>query len=174
MRDVMQRRKSNCTASGMKRISATSKSVQKLLQRRFLSLLHPLFQRRSVKEKGLRATTAGIACSSSEDLPMPNSQVPREQRLLLAWSRFQEIVHPLLLTAPRLCWDQVDRRLVYYMTIHMPDMPWMNHLAFLVAISTCHARLGVGTVKQRLQVLHRGWNTIFSAYKIAGFADWDP
>jgi len=105
---------------------------------------------------------------------MPKYQVTREQRMLLAWSRFQEIVQPLLLTAPRLSWDQVDRSLVYYMTMHVIDMPWMNHLAFLVAISTCHARLDVRTVKQRLQVLHRGWKTIFSAYKMIDFAEWNP
>src|SRR5439155_20024974 len=50
----------------------------------------------------------------------------------------------------------------------------MNHLAILVAISTCHAQLDVRTVKQRLQVLHRGWETIFSAYKVVGFDAWDP
>jgi hypothetical protein len=105
---------------------------------------------------------------------MPNYRATSQQRMLLAWEQFQEIVHPQLLAAPRLSWDQVDRRLVNYMTIHLTDMPWLNHLAFLVAISTCHARLDVRTVKQRLQVLHRGWKSIFSAYKIADFAGWDP
>jgi hypothetical protein len=105
---------------------------------------------------------------------MPRYRATREQRMSLAWSRFQEIVPPLLLAAPRLSWDQVDRRLVNYMTMHVTDTPWRNPLAFLVAISTCHARLDVRTVKQRLQVLHRGWKTIFSAYTIAGFAEWDP
>ena len=105
---------------------------------------------------------------------MPKYRITAEQRLLLAWSRFQEIVHPLVLTAPRLSWDQVDRRLVHYMNEHVTEMPWINHLAILIAISTCHARLDVRTVKQRLQVLHRGWKTIFSAYEIADFAAWDP
>lgn len=105
---------------------------------------------------------------------MPRYRATKEQRMSLAWLRFQEIVHPLLLAAPRLSWDQVDRRLVNYMTMHMTDMPWINPLAFLVAISTCHARLDVRTVKQRLQVLHRGWKTIFPAYTIAGFPEWDP
>jgi len=60
------------------------------------------------------------------------------------------------------------------MNEHVTDMPWLNHLALLVVISTCHTRIDVRTVKQRLQVLHRGWKTIFSVYKIVSFDAWDP
>jgi hypothetical protein len=105
---------------------------------------------------------------------MPNDRTSFEQRALLAWQHLQQVIDPLLLTAPRLSWDQVDRRLVNYLNAHVVDTAWMNHLSFLVLVSASHTRLDVRTVTQRLQVLHRGWKTIFPAYEISHFTQWDP
>jgi hypothetical protein len=105
---------------------------------------------------------------------MPNDRTSFEQRALLAWQHLQQVIDPLLLTAPRLCWEQVDRRLVNYLNAHVVATAWMNHLAFLVLVSASHTRLDLRTVTQRLQALHRGWKTIFPAYEIRHFTQWDP
>ncbi len=61
-----------------------------------------------------------------------------------------------------------------YVSTHVAGTPWVNHLAFLLAVSICHARLDVKTVEGRLNVLHRRWMTIFQAYGLAHFSEWDP
>jgi hypothetical protein len=80
----------------------------------------------------------------------------------------------MLLTVPRLHWEQVSRKLMNYVNTRAAGTPWVNHLAFLLAVSICHARLDVKTVENRLQVLHRRWTTIFQAYSLVHFTQWDP
>jgi hypothetical protein len=105
---------------------------------------------------------------------MRNLPTNAEQQGSFVWQRFQEVVDPMLLTVPRLHWEQVSRKLMNYVNTHAAGTPWVNHLAFVLAVSICHARLDVKTVENRLQVLHRRWTTIFQAYSLVRFTQWDP
>src|SRR5438045_9740006 len=89
-----------------------------------------------------------------EDSLMRNLSANTEQQGPFVWQRFQEVVDPVLLTVPRLHWEQVSRKLMNYVNTHAAGTPWVNHLAFLLAVSTCTARLDVKTVDSRLDVLH--------------------
>ena len=92
----------------------------------------------------------------------------------LAWQRFQKVVDPLILAAPRITWEQVDWRLMNYLTTKGDGSPWMNHLALLLAISLCHTRIDVDTASRRIRSFHCRWTTIFPAYGLTHFAEWNP
>ncbi len=52
-----------------------------------------------------------------------------EQHTSAVWMRFQKVVHPQVLSAPRISWDQVDRKLKHYINNSVGGTPWVNHLA---------------------------------------------
>ncbi len=97
-----------------------------------------------------------------------------EQQAPIIWEQFQRVIDPQVLRAPRIDWDQIDRRLMSYINRFVAETPWVNHLALLVAVSTCHARLDFRTVKGRLQILHLRWKSIFSSYGLTDFTEWEP
>jgi hypothetical protein len=97
-----------------------------------------------------------------------------EQHTSAVWRRFQEVVHPQVLAAPRISWDQVDWKLKQYITASVDGTPWVNHLAFLLAVLTCHTKLDLKTVKGYLQILHARFKTIFGTYGLTRFSEWDP
>ena len=76
-----------------------------------------------------------------------------EQHPSAAWMRFQEVAHPQVLATPRISWDQVDRKLMNYINTSVADTPWVNHLAFLLAVLTCHAQLNPKSVRNTLEEL---------------------
>ena len=88
--------------------------------------------------------------------------------------RFQEVVHPQVLAAPRISWDQVDRKLMNYINTSVAGSPWVNHLAFLLAVLTCYAQLDRKTVGNTLRSLHCRFETIFRAYGLTHFVQWEP
>lgn len=97
-----------------------------------------------------------------------------EQYPSAVWIRFGEVVHPQVLAAPRISWDQVDRKLINYINTSVADTPWVNHLAFLLTVLTCYAQLDLKTVDTTLRSLHCRFKTIFGAYGLTCFQEWDP
>jgi hypothetical protein len=97
-----------------------------------------------------------------------------EQLTSTAWMRFQEAVQPHVLAAPRISWDQVDRKVMNYINASVAGTPWANHLAFLLAVLTCYAQLDLKTVKNTLSSLHCRFETIFRAYGLTSFTEWNP
>jgi hypothetical protein len=97
-----------------------------------------------------------------------------EQSTSAVWIRFQEVVHPQILAAPRISWDQVDRKLMHYINNSVDGTPWVNHLAFLLAVLICHTQLDLKTVRGYLQGLNARFKTIFQAYGLTRFSEWDP
>lgn len=97
-----------------------------------------------------------------------------EQHISAAWMRFQEVVHPQILAAPRISWDRVDRKLMNYFNTSVDGTPWANQLAFLLAVLTCYAQLELKTVKDTLSSLHCRFETIFRAYGLTNFPEWEP
>src|SRR2546421_2108029 len=71
----------------------------------------------------------------------------------LVWQHFQKIVDQEILAAPRITWEQVDWRLMKYLTTKGDGSPWMNHLALLLGISLCHARIDLDTASRRIGTL---------------------
>jgi hypothetical protein len=105
---------------------------------------------------------------------MRESPVTLEQHTSAVWTRFQEVVHPQVLAAPRISWDRVNRKLMNYIDTTVAATPWVNHLAFLFAILTCYAQLDLKTVSETLRSLHCRFETMFGAYGLTDFAQWDP
>ena len=101
---------------------------------------------------------------------MAKTPISRE----LTWQRFQKIIDPQILAAPRITWEQVDWRLMKYLTTKGDGSPWMNHLALLLAISLCHTRIDADTASRRIRSFHCHWTTIFPAYGLTHFAEWNP
>lgn len=97
-----------------------------------------------------------------------------EQHTSTAWMGFQEAVHPQVFVAPRISWDRVDRKLVNYINNSVASTPWVNHLAFLLAVLTCYAQLDPKSVMNILCSLHCRFETIFRAYGLMSFPQWDP
>jgi integrase len=97
-----------------------------------------------------------------------------EQQTSADWMRFQEVVHPQILAAPRISWDQVDRKLMNYINTSVAETPWVNHLAFLLAVLICYAQLDLKRVQSILCGLHCRFKTIFQVYGLTYFAHWDP
>jgi hypothetical protein len=85
--------------------------------------------------------------------------------------QFQAIVDPHILAAPRLNWEQVQRRTLNYLIEQVAGSLWIDHLALLVGVSICHARLDPKTVDMRLRTLHRRWQILFPAYHLTDFAE---
>src|SRR6266536_156707 len=105
---------------------------------------------------------------------MPKSRVTSDQQAPLIWQQFQTVVDPQLLLAPRLHWEQIDRRLLFYINKNVAGCPWCNQLAFVVATSVGYAHIGMKTVRDRLQALHLRWQTVFAAYGLTDFREWNP
>jgi hypothetical protein len=109
-----------------------------------------------------------------EERKMHKLRATSEQQARLIWEQFQKVVDPQILKAPRINWDQIDRRLMSYLNRFVAETPWVNYLALLVAVSTCHDRLDFNTVQGRLHILHLRWKSIFSSYGLTHFAEWEP
>src|SRR5713101_8325746 len=97
-----------------------------------------------------------------------------EQHTSTVWIRFQEVVHPQVLASPRISWDQIDRKLMNYINTSVADTPWVNHLAFLLAVLTCYVQLDLKTVENTMRCLHGRFKTIFQTYGLTRFSEWDP
>lgn len=61
-----------------------------------------------------------------------------------------------------------------YINTSVADTPWVNHLAFLLAVLTCHAQLNPKSVRNTLESLHCRFKTIFRANGLASFPEWEP
>jgi hypothetical protein len=96
------------------------------------------------------------------------------QQTSLTRARFQEVIHPRILAAPRIDWDQVDRKQTSYINTSAAGTPWVNHIALVLAVQTCHTRLDWKTVQNTLHCLHGRFKTIFQVYGLTDFAQWDP
>ncbi|HEY6410284.1 MAG TPA: hypothetical protein VIY29_22755, partial [Ktedonobacteraceae bacterium] len=105
---------------------------------------------------------------------MPRYRASDEQRAPLIWQQFQETVDPLLLTAPKINWDQVERRFMNYITVKTAGRPWCNHLALFLGVATCYAKLDWQSIRSRLHSLHCRFDAIFTAYQLTDFSEWDP
>jgi hypothetical protein len=99
--------------------------------------------------------------------------MPRQQASQI-WQRFQEVVDPQLLSAPRINWEHINPQLMNYITTQIAGTPWSDHLALLLAVSLCHAKLGVKTTAGRLTGLHCRFKTIFPRYGLSHFTEWNP
>lgn len=97
-----------------------------------------------------------------------------DQQAPLIQQGFQEIVDPRILTAPRLDWSQVHPKLMNYLNTYVADAAWLNHLALLLGISICSARLDMRTMASRLFVLHGRWRLLCHVYDMKDFSTWDP
>lgn len=105
---------------------------------------------------------------------MPRYRASDEQRAPLIWQRFQETVDPLLLAAPKINWDHVERRFMNYITTKTAGRPWCNHLALFLGVATCYAQLDWQSIRSRLHSMHCRFDTIFTAYQLTDFSEWDP
>src|SRR5258708_1138464 len=167
------KRRTGCTTNGMKKIvsmnSHRESPLHQCLLNGLLRRFHlPLTRRHRSK------MTGGVRSSLLEDFLMRKLPIHTEQQVSFAWQHFQEVVDPALLNVPRLHWEQIHPKLMNYVNTYAAGTPWVNHLAFLLAVSICHARLDVRTVETRLNVLHRRWTTIFQVYSLSHFTQWDP
>ena len=105
---------------------------------------------------------------------MPRYRANDERRAPLIWQQFQETVNPLLLTAPKINWDQVERRFMNYIIVKTADRPWCNHLALFLGVATSYAKLDRQSIKARLHSMHCRFDMIFTAYQLTDFSGWDP
>jgi hypothetical protein len=88
----------------------------------------------------------------------------------------QGLVSPAILSAPRLDWNQMDRRYFSYLirTVHGDNAPWFEHLVLLAAVLDTYIGLDPSTVAQRLQYLHARWRMLFPAYGLTTWTSWRP
>lgn len=105
---------------------------------------------------------------------MPRLRADDEQRAPLIWHQFQDTVDPLLLTAPKIHWDQVERRFLNYITVKTAGRPWCNPLALFLGVATCYAKLDRQSIKSRLHSMHCRFDSIFTFYQLTDFSEWDP
>jgi hypothetical protein len=56
-----------------------------------------------------------------EEKSMPRNQAEQ------IWQRFQEIVDPQVLSAPRINWEKVPLKLLAYLCNQTTGTPWNNH-----------------------------------------------
>jgi hypothetical protein len=105
---------------------------------------------------------------------MPRYHANDERRAPLIWQQFQETVDPLLLTAPKINWDQVERRFMNYITVKIAGRPWCNHLALFLGVATCYAKLDRQSIKARLHAMHCRFDMIFTTYQLTDFSEWEP
>ncbi len=105
---------------------------------------------------------------------MPRFRANDERRAPLIWQQFQGTIDPLLLTAPKINWDQVERRFMNYITVKTAGRPWCNHLALFLGVATCYAKLDRQSIKARLHSMHCRLDTIFTSYQLTDFSEWDP
>lgn len=91
-----------------------------------------------------------------------------------SWQRLQGLVSPEVLAAPRVDWEQVDRRCIRYLVQSVAGFPWLDQLAFLTAVLTSYAGLDARTILEYLLNLHPRWRVLFPAYGIARFCEWWP
>jgi hypothetical protein len=105
---------------------------------------------------------------------MPRYRANDERRAPLIWQQFQDTVDPLLLTAPKIDWDQVERRFMNYIIVKTAGRPWCNHLALFLGVATCYTKLDRQSIKSRLHAMHCRFDTIFTAYQLTDFSEWDP
>ncbi len=105
---------------------------------------------------------------------MPRYRANDERRAPLIWQQFQDTVDPLVLTAPKINWDQVERRFLNYITVKTAGRPWCNYLALFLGVATCYAKLDRQSIKSRLHSMHCRFDTIFAAYQLTDFSEWDP
>src|SRR6266487_4751789 len=92
------------------------------------------------------------------------------------WQDLRGLVSPAILSAPRLDWNQMDRRYFQYLirTIHGDTVLWFEHLVLLTAVMESYIGLDPSTVVHRLQYLHCRWRVLFPAYGLTNFTDWHP
>ncbi len=105
---------------------------------------------------------------------MPRYRANDERRAPLIWQQFQETVDPHLLTAPKIDWDQVERRFMNYIIVKTAGRPWCNHLALFLGVATCYAKLDRQSIKSRLHSMHCRFDHLFTSYQLADFSEWDP
>jgi hypothetical protein len=105
---------------------------------------------------------------------MPRYRANDERRAPLIWQQFQDTVDPLLLTAPKINWDQVERRFMNYITVKTAGRPWCNYLALFLGVATCYAKLDRQSIKSRLHSMHCRFDTIFTSYQLTDFSEWEP
>jgi hypothetical protein len=105
---------------------------------------------------------------------MPRYRADDERRALLIRQQFQSVVDPLLLTAPKINWDQVEPRFMNYITVKTAGRPWCNHLALFLGVATCYARLDRQSIKSRFHSMHCRFEMIFTSYQLTDFSEWEP
>ena len=104
---------------------------------------------------------------------MPNIRANDERRSPLIWKQFQDSVVPLLLTAPKINWNHVERKLMNYINMKVAR-PWCNHLALFLGVAACYAKLDRQSIKSRLYSMHCRLESIFASYQLTDFSEWDP
>jgi hypothetical protein len=95
----------------------------------------------------------------------------------LDWHVLTQWVTPALFQAPGLDWERVEVRNIRYLRnvfVDNPQAPWGNALAFVALVMTCHAERDPQTVYGYLTQLHARWRTLFPAYGLTHFHDWQP
>ncbi len=97
-----------------------------------------------------------------------------ERRAPLIWQQFQDTVDPFLLTAPKVSWDQVERKFMNYLNMKVAGRPWCNHLALFLGVATCYAKLDAQSIKTRMYSMHCRLESLFASYQLTDFAEWDP
>jgi hypothetical protein len=100
--------------------------------------------------------------------------MPRRKPVEQIWQRFQEMVDPQVLSAPRINWEKVPLKLIIYLCNQTVDTPWSDHLALLIAISICHAKVKLSTTHNYLVSLHCRFKTLFLHYGLSQLDEWHP
>lgn len=86
----------------------------------------------------------------------------------------QGVLHPAILTAPRLDWREVNPNYISYLLRAVVGSPWLNHLALMIAVQTLYIKLERGTTERCLYNLHARWRVLFPAYQLSSIEDWNP
>ncbi len=91
-----------------------------------------------------------------------------------AWTQLQGLLHPDVIHAPQLHWNAVEPRFIRFLYNEVREKPWLNHLALLLIVLTCHTRLDQHTIEGRLYNFNARWRTLFPKYHITSFEEWEP
>src|SRR2546421_10290188 len=84
------------------------------------------------------------------------------------------VVHPAILSAPRVQWHDVEPEYLRYLLNHVAGTAWMNPLALALVILQTSVRLGTRSLSRVLSELHARWRVLFPTYGLVTFADWNP
>ena len=112
--------------------------------------------------------------SRTESQRQPESHSVPEGEAVRLVQALTSVVHPAILSAPRVQWHDVEPEYLRYLLNHVAETAWMNPLALALVILQTSVRLGTRSLGRVLSELHARWRVLFPAYGLVTFADWNP